>query len=104
MDFGDKIRELYKDKFVQLRFNDSKEINKYSDFDLERKTTLFGRVIDAEGQALVLEVQVNTPKLSFKKKVLVNVWFISSIMEITDDIRLENLFDIEGHTKDKRDK
>lgn len=89
---GDIIGEMYAGEIIQVYFGETGGRSHYSDFDIDQKIYLEGKVLWAKGMVLALECEVKTPSSSYIKEVLINCWNIYSVMKKTNDIQITYLF------------
>lgn len=94
------IAEKYLGKNVQIYFGETSGYTHYSDFDIEQKTYIEGKVISAKGTVLVLECNIDTPAGDYVREVIISCWNITAIMEKAAGVQITHLF--QGNNKRKR--
>lgn len=76
---------------VQVYFDNTNKILKYSDFDTEQNIWVEGLVKWSDGAYFCLECDIVTPEKTFKKELIINSWSVLAAMKITDDhIRIKH--------------
>lgn len=89
---GEIIAEKYAGEVVQVYFGETGGRYHYSDFDVDQKIYVEGKVLWARGMVLALECQVNTPTKNFTKEIIINCWNVSSVMKKDNEIQITYLF------------
>jgi|SRR5690606_31883161 len=91
------IAEKYLGKYIQIYFGETAGSTHYSDFDIEQKMYLEGKVLSAKGMVLFLECEIKTPSNSYVREVMVNCWGIIAIVEKNGNSQITHLF--QGNNK-----
>lgn len=83
---AEAIGHLYKDKVIQIYLGESGGSTHYSDFDIEQKIYMEGKVLWTRGNVIALESIIETQDgKTYPKTVLVNAWAVTSVMEKEKD-------------------
>ena len=70
---------------VQVYFDNTNKVIKYSDLDIEENIWVEGIVKWSDGAYFCLECKVATPSNTFTKELIINSWSVLAVMKITDD-------------------
>lgn len=70
---------------VQIYFDNTNKVIKYSDLDVEENIWVEGVVKWVDGCYFGLECNVVTPTKTFIKELIINSWSVLAAMKITDD-------------------
>lgn len=86
------IVEKYNGEVIQLYYGETSGSTRYSDFDIEQKLYLEGKVLWGKGMVLALECQIESANGSYKREVLVSCWNIIAVTKKTPGIQITHLF------------
>jgi hypothetical protein len=92
--FAENIYDLYAGKTVEIYLGEKSGSLFYSDFDVEQKVYVTGKIVGALGKLLLIECTIQTPKKVFVKEVSVNAWAITGVMEksTNDTVHISHIF------------
>lgn len=90
--FAESIFKLYEGKTVEIYFSEKSGSILYSDFDVEQKVYVTGKVVGVLGNLLLLECTIDTPAQKYVKELSVNGWAITGVMERSDNIHISHIF------------
>lgn len=77
---AEAIGHFYTGEVVQIYLGETGGTTNYSDFDLEQKIYIEGKVNWAKGMVISLTVDVSTQNKPIFKTVLINAWSITAVM------------------------
>jgi hypothetical protein len=73
-------------EMVEVFNGDSGTNLKFSEYDLPQKSVIRGKMIEAIGDCLILEIKDHT-------KVYLNAWAISSVVPLKDPLFIKDVYD-----------
>ena len=77
---AEAIGQFYTGKTIQIYCGEDGGTTKYSDFNIEQKIYIEGKVKWASGMVICLECDVSTANQQIFKEVLINAWGITAVM------------------------
>lgn len=77
---ADAIGHFYTGEIVQIYLGETGGTTNYSDYDLEQKIYIEGKVEWSKGKVIYLTVDVSTPNKPIFKTVLINADVITAVM------------------------
>lgn len=79
--FGESIAELFDGKVVEIYLGEKSGSTYYSDYDVEQKVYVTGKVIGGKGQLLMIECEIVTPAQTYVIPMAINAWAITGVIE-----------------------
>jgi hypothetical protein len=79
--FGESLAELFAGKTVEIYLGEKSGSTYYSDYDVEQKVYVTGKILGGKGQLLLIECEVVTPAATFHIPMALNGWAITGVVE-----------------------
>jgi len=79
--FGESIAELFAGKEVEIYLGEKSGSVYYSDFDVEQKVYVTGKVLGGKGQLLLILCDIITPAKTYQIPMAINAWAITGVIE-----------------------
>lgn len=93
---ADAIAEMYIGKVIQIYLGEAGGTTKYSDYDIEQKIYIEGKVLWAKGLVIALQCDIVTPARTYRKQILINAWGISAVMPVSEEDNVQISHIIQG--------
>jgi hypothetical protein len=90
--YAESIFALYEGKTIEVYLSEKSGSIMYSDFDVEQKVYVTGKVVGVLGNLLLLECRIDTPAQNFVKEISINGWAITGVMEKGGNIHISHIF------------
>ena len=79
--YAEALVKKYKGKTVEILFDSEWGKRFYSEYEVNNKATLVGKIIDSDSICLNVEVEIKSSSSSHKRIVSINTWMILSVTE-----------------------
>ena len=78
--FAEAIYNRYKGQDVEIFTGNQTGTQLYNDFEMQEQSTISGKLIDADGDMLIVETTIQMPGNQVVCEVAINGWAIESIV------------------------
>lgn len=102
MSFIDGLKELLGEQ-VEIYCGQSKRTLKFSDYDIMQKTVIRGKLVDLQGDCLVVECErlITEDNMPHKNRIYINTWSVTAICVPDNYLSITDMF-IDEHKKQKK--